>query len=121
MSAQRSTWLRRHVALVVAAAALLALGADAGYQVYASRLQHRNAVAVAKVEQLSKSQCGQTRFLYAFLNALAEDSSARFGSPRGGPIVPGARAALIGQLYGAERASRPRLRAQGCIVPEPPG
>lgn len=115
----RRTWLRRHVVLVVAIVAVLALGADVGYQVYAARIQHRNAVVATKVERLSASACSSTQFLYDILNALVDDSSPHFGSPPDGPIVPGARVKLIGRLYSAERGTVPRLRKQGCKVTVP--
>lgn len=122
------SWLRRHGWLLIAAAALIALALDAGYQVYAARVSDRNAKAVAtvkviapKVTRLTAGQCGQTRFLYAFLNALALDSSPQFGSPPDGPPIPGARDKLIGELFKVERASLPRLRKQGCKVEAPPG
>lgn len=127
VSARQRSWLRRHDGLVIGAIALVAFAMLAGYNVYAARVSHRNAVAVTqvkklapKVTRLTKGQCGQTRFLYAFLNALAEDSSPAFGSPPDGPPIPGARDRLIGRLYDVERASLPRLKAQGCKVPAPP-
>lgn len=126
VSARQRSWLRRHDGLVIGSIALVAFAMLAGYQVYAARISHRNADAVTQVKKLAprvtrltKGQCGQTRFLYAFLNALAEDSSPQFGSPHGAP-VPGARARLIGRLYAAERASLPRLKAQGCVITAPP-
>lgn len=126
VSARHRSWVRRHDGLVIGAIALLAYALLAGYNVYAARVSHRNAVAVTqvkrlapKVVRLTKAQCGQTVFLYAFLNALAEDSSPAFGSPPDGTIVPGARARLIAQLYAAETATRPALKAQGCRIVVP--
>jgi hypothetical protein len=113
-------WWRRRAGWLIAAAVLIAVGAEAGYQVYVARIQHRNDVTATKVERLTKAQCGQTQLLYDFLNALAEDSSPSFGSPPEGPIVPGARARLIGRLHAAEHASTGRLRRQGCTVQTPP-
>lgn len=116
MNAPQTGWARRHPAVVVAALALLALAIDAGYQVYAARIQSRNADTATKVAQVSAGQCGTTKLLYVILNALAADSSPRFGSPPDGPVIPGARALLIGQLTAAERASVAGLRRQGCDV-----
>lgn len=118
-------WWRRRAGWLLAAAALLALGADAGYQVYAARIQHRNAVAVtqtqrnaAKITRLTKAQCANTQLLYDFFNALAEDSSPHFGSPPG-RVVPGARQRLIGKLYSSERLASAPLRRQGCAIKVP--
>lgn len=115
-------WWRKHIALGVAIIAVLALLADVGYQIYAARLQHRNATTATKVARLSKAQCGSDAFIFAFFNALALDTSPGFGSPQGGPITPGARARLINELYAAERAAAGPLRSQGCriIVPKDP-
>lgn len=120
------SWWRRHVAALVALVAMLALVADGGYQVYASRIAHRTATAVTqvkklapKVERLTAAQCGQTQFLYDFLNALAEDTSPSFGSPPDGAIVPGARSELIARLHAAEHASAAPLRKQGCKLRTP--
>lgn len=119
-------WIRRRAGWLLAAAALVALGADAGYQVYAARIAHRNAAAVvtskrnaAKIGRLTKAQCGTTQLFYDLFNALAEDSSPHFGSPPG-RIVPGARVRLIEQLYNAERQSAAPLRKQGCQIRVPP-
>lgn len=116
MSAHQRTWVRRRAGWLLAAAALLALGLDAGYQVYAARISSRNEATASKVAQMSTAACGSTKLLYVIFNALAEDASPRFGSPPDGPIVPGARARLIGQLHASERASVPQLQRQGCDV-----
>lgn len=127
MSARHRSWALRHRDSLIIAALVVALGMLGGYNLWAARVSNRNAATAVKanrtaatVGKLTKGQCGQTRFLYGFLNALAEDSSPSFGSPPDGPIVPGARARLIGQLYAAERASLPRLAQQGCRVTAPP-
>lgn len=127
MSAVHRSWARRHLNLLITLALALALGMLGGYNLWAARVSSRNAATAVKanrtantVSKLTKGQCGQTRFLYGFLNALAEDSSARFGSPPDGPPVPGARAKVIGQLYAIERASLPHLAEQGCKVTAPP-
>lgn len=117
---------RRVIATVLVGLAILV-----GYQVYAYRQTHRNAhaVVVAKkalttarksasgLKRLSKSQCGSTVLLYDLLNALMDDTSPRFGSPPDGPVIPGARAKLIGQVHAAEQASFKALRKQGCKIP----
>lgn len=124
--AHRRTFVRRHAVLLVAIAALVTLGIDAGYQVYAARISHQNAAAVAttkrnaaKIARLSKAQCSQTQLLFDVFNALAADSSPRFGSPPDGPILPGARAALIGRLTVSERATAKALAPQGCRIATP--
>lgn len=121
-------WWRRRAGWLLAAAALLALGIDAGYQVYAARISHQNAVAVAqtkknaaKLTRLTKAQCGSQRLFFDVFNALVEDSSPRFGSPSDGPPIPGARAKLIGRLYAAERLAASPLRKQGCKIAVPRG
>ena len=103
---------RRLVAVVLIGLAFLV-----GFQVYAYRQQHRNADVAETVETLSKGQCDQTILLYQLLNALMDDTSPRFGSPADGPIIPGARAALIQSVHNAENASLAGLRQQGCDVP----
>lgn len=130
---RQRAWLRRHGWVVAAACMALALGIDGGYQVYAARISHRNADAVAtskrnaaklaatvrKVSKLSKAQCSQTQLLFDVFNALAEDASPRFGSPPDGPIQPGARRALIGRLTVSERATAKALKGQGCRITTP--
>jgi hypothetical protein len=112
-------WLRRRATLVAAVAVSLALGADAGYQVYAARVSHRNAVAVVKVNRLTKAQCSTTRLFYDLFNALVADTTPHFGSPPDGPPTPGARSRLIARLYVAERLAAAPLRAQGCKLDVP--
>ena len=46
-----------------------------------------------------------------------EDTSPSFGSPPDGPIIRGAREALIESVHDAENASLAGLRKQGCEVP----
>lgn len=119
----RASWARRHAMLLVACAALGALAIDGGYQIYAARIAHRNAVAVtlthktaAKVNRIAPAVCAQTRLLFTVFNALVEDTGPSFGSPPDGPIVPGARAKLIGRLSAYEAATSATLRKQGCKV-----
>jgi hypothetical protein len=111
----------------VVAAVIVGLAVLIGYQVWVQRQTHRTATAVkvakradAKATTLTKVQCANTRLFYRLFNALAEDSSPAFGSPPDGPIVPGARARLIGQLYAAERVASAPLRRQGCTIKVPP-
>lgn len=118
--------VKRVIAIVLVGLAVLT-----AYQVYAYRTSHRNAHAVvvakkaqttaaknaAKLRRLTKAQCGSTQLLYTLLNALMDDSSPGFGSPAGGPIVPGARDALIHRVHAAEAASYTALRKQGCRIP----
>lgn len=110
----------------VVAAVLVGLAVLFGYQVWAWRQTGRTAVAVKvakradrKATTLTKVQCANTQLFYRLFNALAEDSSPAFGSPPGGPIEPGARARLIGQLYAAERQASAPLRRQGCKIKVP--
>lgn len=105
---------------------LVGLAILVGYQVYAYRQQHRVAHVVqvaaktaAKVQKLSKAQCGQTVLLYTLLNALMEDTSPRFGSPPDGPVIAGARAQLIQEVRTAEENSYKALRKQGCRINTP--
>jgi hypothetical protein len=112
------SWWRRHDTLLIGAVLVVLLACLAGYNVWVARVTHRNEVTATKVERLTKSQCGETQFLYDFLNALADDTGPGFGSPAG-RVIPGARAKLIGRLHDAERASVPRLKAQGCTVRTP--
>lgn len=126
MIARDRSWARRHVWIIAATLAILALSLDAGYQVYASRIAGQNAATAAAVEKiapkvttLTKVQCANTRLFYEVFNALVEDSSPSFGSPRDGPPSPGARRRLIDRLYASEREAAKPLRAQGCKVSTP--
>lgn len=110
------TFVKRHqnrLGVVVLLGLLVLLS---GYQVYAWRVQHRNATTAEKVETLSEGQCDTTILLYRLLNALMDDTSPSFGSPPDGPIIPGARTALIESVRNAENASLAGLRKQGCTV-----
>lgn len=130
----RASFPSRHRDLLIIAGLAIALAMVVGYNVWASQVSARNArtAAVArqadrkatrtatKVNRLSSGQCATTKLFYRLFNALAEDTSPSFGSPEGGPPIPGARDRLIGELYEAERASIKPLAAQGCKVPAPP-
>jgi hypothetical protein len=104
----------------VLAAVLVAVLCIGGYQVYAQRQAGKVAKVTTTVEHMTDAQCSTARLFYAVFNALVEDSTPRFGSPPDGPIIPGARLALIQRLYNSERATIPGLRRQGCKVPMPP-
>lgn len=130
---RQRAWLRRHGWIVAALCMALALGIDGGYQIYAARISSRNARAAEttkrnaktiaataeKVTKLSKAACAQTQLLFDVFNALAVDSSPRFGSPPDGPILPGARTALIGRLTVSERTTAKALKGQGCRITTP--
>jgi aminopeptidase-like protein len=113
------SWWRRHRDALILTGLGLLLAMSGGYNIYAARISHRNDVVASKVARLTAAQCGETQFLYDFLNALAADTGPHFGSPSDGPPVPGARTKLIGKLHGIERATAPGLRHQGCRVSVP--
>lgn len=122
------SWWRRHADHLVIAGLVVAMAMITGYNVWAKRVTDRNnhTAAVAqstakKVTRLTAGQCASTRFTFDLFNALAEDSSLHFGSPRDGPIVPGARDGLLRKLYVAERKAAAPLRKQGCRIDVPSG
>lgn len=122
-------WIERARLLLdrrVVAVVLVGLAVLVGYQVYAQRQAHKvdHTAAVVKqiaprVIRLTRVQCTNSQLFYDFFNALAEDSSPRFGSPPDGPIIPGARRKMIERLYDAERVVVKPLRKQGCRIAVP--